>query len=54
MTGEIAAGLQVLLTRSKLVLVKSDEVLGKTEGGDRTQVLSVFERMGCCSHIIVW
>ncbi|KAF9226911.1 hypothetical protein BS17DRAFT_697218 [Gyrodon lividus] len=42
MTGEMAADLQALLTRSKPVLLKSDEVLGKTEGGDLTQVLARF------------
>ncbi|KIJ69754.1 hypothetical protein HYDPIDRAFT_120759 [Hydnomerulius pinastri MD-312] len=43
MTGEMAADLQALLTRSKPVLAKSDDVLGKTEGGgDLTQVLSRF------------
>jgi len=43
MTGEMASDLQALLTRSKPVLVKSDEVLGRTEGGgDLMQVLSRF------------
>ena len=43
MTGEMTADLQALLTRAKPVLAKSEEVLGKSEGGkDLTQVLSRF------------
>ncbi|KAL4081354.1 nucleoporin subcomplex protein binding to Pom34-domain-containing protein [Scleroderma yunnanense] len=41
MTGEMAADLQALLARSKPVLAKSDEVLGKAEAvGDLTLLLS--------------
>lgn len=43
MTGEMATDLQALLARSKPVLAKSDEVLGKSETtGDFTLVLSKF------------
>ena len=43
MTGEMTADLQALLMRAKPVLAKSEEVLGKSEGGkDLTQVLSRF------------
>ena len=43
MTGEMAADLQALLARSKPVLAKSDEVLGKPETvGDITLILSRF------------
>lgn len=43
MTGEMTADLQALLTRARPVLAKSEEVLGKLEGGkDLTQVLSRF------------
>jgi len=43
MTGEMTADLQALLTRARPVLAKSEEVLGKSEGGkDLTQVLSRF------------
>ncbi|KAG8219037.1 nucleoporin subcomplex protein binding to Pom34-domain-containing protein [Butyriboletus roseoflavus] len=43
MTGEMTADLQALLMRAKPVLAKSEEVLGKSEGGkDLTQVLLRF------------
>lgn len=43
MTGEMASDLQALLTRSKPVLAKSDEVLEKKQtSGDLTQVLLRF------------
>ncbi|KAI6040388.1 nucleoporin subcomplex protein binding to Pom34-domain-containing protein [Pisolithus marmoratus] len=42
MTGEMASDIQALLTRSKPVLAKSDEILEKQTSGDLTQVLLRF------------